>query len=281
MVKFSSNETRYSKEIQNYEIMSQVAERLQGIYIPKLVYKSTNNKAIIYEGISGKSFREVQLDKNFKHKLAGRTLAAIHGKKTKNFDIDVYKKLILYLLSVLGDQSLEEQLVDLMVPCFLSMEKSIGSTMIHGDFHQGNLLFASDIDAFDDKKLENLPPKIKVYILDPEFIMFGRDRAEDIGTFFAKPCIREFKKYQTINETIKNYKAFLEGYNEGLQSLNVNFILQDLYPDGLTVDFHISSYLLYTINVKISEKELRLDSNEVKENIDLLFYLLKNKPFMG
>ncbi len=77
VVKFSADEVRYDKEIKNYSLISSVPSRFPGIYIPKIIYKSAQNRCIIYEGVTGTSFRETQLDKNFKHQLAGQTLSAI------------------------------------------------------------------------------------------------------------------------------------------------------------------------------------------------------------
>ena len=279
VVKFSADDVRYNKEIKNYGLIASVPERFPGIYIPKIIYKSPQNKCIIYEGVSGKSFRETQLEKNFKHQFAGQTLSAIHGTDTNKFVTEPYKKLILYLLSTIGDSSLEEEIVDLMLPYFLSLERSLGATMIHGDFHQGNLILSSEVTTASPEIIEEFPPKIKVYIIDPEFIMPGRDRTEDIGTFFAKPAIKEFNKYKTLVETRKNAEAFIEGYNFALHKMGADFGLLDLYPEGITIDFHVASYVLYDTSEKILEKQLELDSEEVKKNIALLRKILIEKSF--
>ncbi len=275
VVKFSADEVRFSKEIKNYEIISMVPEHFPGIYIPKILYKSSQNRSIIYEGVTGTSFRETKLDKDYKHKLAGQTLAAIHGTETNQFVTEPYKKLILYLLSTLGDSSIQEEILDLMLPSFVSLEKSLGATMIHGDFHQGNLLFSSDATTITQDAIEEFPPKIKVYILDPEFIMPGRDRSEDIGTFFAKPCMKEFQKYGNIDDTKKDIFAFLSGYNFALRKLGTDFDIEDLYPGDLTIGFHIASYVLYDISDRIERKRDTLDSTDIYSKLRLLMKVLR------
>jgi hypothetical protein len=277
VVKFAADEVRYNKEIRNYGIISEATERFPGIYIPKIVYKSHQNRSIIYEGITGKSFRETQLDKNFKHQLAGQTLSSIHGIETDNFATESYKKLILYLLSILNDTELESEILELMLPSFLSLEKSLGSTLIHGDFHQGNLLFSSDATTAGKEIMDEFPPKIKVYIIDPEFIMPGRDRAEDIGTFFAKPLIKEFQKYGTFDETKKDIDAFIKGYNFALSKMGADFALQDLYSAGLTIDFHVSAYILYDISDKIENKKMKIEDEDMQLKIKLLKQILSDK----
>jgi len=274
VVKFSADDVRFNKEIKNYEIISMVPKRFPGIYIPQILYKSEQNRSIIYEGVTGKSFRETKVEKDYKHKLAGQTLAAIHGTETGKFVTEPYKKLILYLLSILGDSSIQEEILDLMLPSFVSLEKSLGATMIHGDFHQGNLLFSSDVTTITQDAIEEFPPKVKVYIIDPEFIMTGRDRSEDIGTFFAKPCMKEFQKYGNIDDTKKDIFAFLNGYNFALRKLGANFDLEDLYPQDLTINFHIASYILYDISDKIERKKSTLDSSDIYSKLRLLMKVL-------
>jgi thiamine kinase-like enzyme len=258
VVKFSADEIRYNKEIKNYEIISKATERFPGIYIPKIVYKSHPNRSIIYEGIMGKSFRETNLDKNFKYQLAGQTL-------------------ILYLLSTLKDSDLEGEILESMLPSFHSLEKSLGSTLIHGDFHQGNLLFSSEATAPVSEIIEEFPPRIKVYIIDPEFVMPGRDRTEDIGTFFAKPLIKEFQKYGTFDETKKDISAFIKGYDFALSKMESNYTLQDLYSGGITIDFHVSSYILYNISEKIESKKSKLEDEDMQDKINLLRKILTDK----
>jgi thiamine kinase-like enzyme len=279
VVKFSADETRFEKEINNYNLIATVPERFPGIYIPEIIYKSSQNRCIIYEGISGKSFRETQLDKDFKHQLAGQTLAAVHGISIREFNTEPYKKLILYLISTLHNKSLEDELLELMLASLFALENSKGSTMIHGDFHQGNLLFSSEITAPLQEIVKEFPPKIKVFIIDPEFVKLGRDRSEDIGTFFAKPCMYEFKKYGTVDDTVKNVDAFLKGYDFALKGMGADFRLKDLYPQELTIDFHVATYLLYDINEKIQSRNLDVTSEELSYKLELLRKLLTEKPF--
>ena len=274
VVKFSADDVRFNKEIKNYEIISMIPKRFPGIYIPKILYKSIQNRSIIYEGVTGKSFKETKLDKDYKFKLAGQTLAAMHGTETGKFVTEPYKKLILYLLSTLGNSTIQEEILELMLPSFVSLEKSLGATMIHGDFHQGNLLFSSDVTTLTQDAIEEFPPKIKVYIIDPEFIMQGRDRAEDIGTFFAKPCIKEFEKYGNIEDTKKDIYAFLNGYNFALRKLGANFDIEDLYPEGLTINFHVASYILYDISERIESKRNTIESTEIYSKLRLLMKIL-------
>ncbi|MFW9853100.1 MAG: phosphotransferase [Candidatus Thorarchaeota archaeon] len=272
VVKFAADESRYNKEIKNYSILSEVPKNHPDIYMPEIIYKSPKNRCIIYEGIIGNNFRKSKMDDTIKHQLAGKTLAAIHGIETGNFSADPYKKLILYLLSTLENEALEQEILELMLPSFIGLEVSKGSTRIHGDFHQGNILFATDED---NQIIEN--NDVKIYIIDPEFITPGRDRAEDMGIFFAKPCIKEFQNKLTVEKTKNNFAIFVESYNDSLQSMGAQYDLFDLYPEGLTIDFHIASYLLYDISDKILSNNLTIKSTEIQQNLKLIRKLLEDK----
>jgi len=62
VVKFSSDEIRFEKEIRNHSKIANVSEVFSGVHVPKILYKSSQNRCIIYEGIDGLSFREAKLD---------------------------------------------------------------------------------------------------------------------------------------------------------------------------------------------------------------------------
>ena len=272
VVKFAADENRYEKEIENYSMLSEVPKNHPGIYMPEIIYKSPKNRCIIYEGIAGSNFRKSSLDDKIKNQLAGKTLAAIHGIETGNFSVEPYKKLVLYLLSTLEDDSLEQEILELMLPSFIGLELSKGSTRIHGDFHQGNILFVSN----ESNQIVN-NDDVKIYIIDPEFITSGRDRTEDMGIFFAKPCMKEYQNTLSIDKTRHNFSLFINSYNNSLQKMGAQFDLFDLYPEGLTIDFHIASYLLYDISDKILSKNLTINSIEIQQNLKLIRNLLSDK----
>ncbi|MBY9000720.1 MAG: aminoglycoside phosphotransferase family protein [Candidatus Heimdallarchaeota archaeon] len=279
VVKFSSDEIRFEKEIRNHSKIADVSKIFSGVVVPKILYKSSQNKCIIYEGIDGMSFRDADLELEDKDILAGQALAAIHGIEVDSLDVAPYKRLILYLLSVLEDPKLEGEILDLMLPYFIALEKSKGATRIHGDFHQGNLLFSSkDIAALENKS-NTSKLNVKVYVIDPEFIMEGRDRNEDIGTFFAKPCIKEFQKTNAIENTKTKFSLFLEGYNRVLEKIGAKYALNELYPEGLTIDFHVATYVLYDLADKILSKQMTTDSEEIKDRLVLLKTILREGPF--
>jgi len=272
VVKFAADENRFKNEIDNYSILSEVTKNHPDIYMPEIIYKSPKNRCIIYEGISGSNFRKSSLEDNIKHQLAGKTLAAIHGIETGNFSVGPYKKLILYLLSTLADETLEQEILELMLPSFIGLEVSKGSTRIHGDFHQGNLLFVVNENNRIIKEDD-----IKTYIIDPEFITPSRDRAEDMGIFFAKPLIKEFQANSKLDKTKYNLSIFIESYNNSLKQMGAQYNLFDLYPEGFTIDFHIASYLLYDISDKILSKNLEIKSLEIQQNLKLIRKLLNDK----
>jgi len=277
VVKFSSSEERYKREIENYERFKDIHLRYKGVYTPKIIYTSPSTRAIIYEGIKGASFRECKLDQNYKHHLAGQVLAAIHGINKEKIDITPYKKFLLYLLSMIKDEKWEKELLELFLPHFLSLESAYSSTIIHGDFHQGNLIFEANVPDTNSINAIMKAPRVRVYVIDTEFSLPGRDRCEDIGTFYAKPILKEFHDYGTISETKKDIKVFIEGYNSALKELNADFTLKDLYPKGETLRFHMAIYILYTITEIINKENLTLLNEKIVQRLKLIRKLLNSE----
>ncbi len=275
LVKFASDNERFNKELENHHLLKSATAKVEGFYTPEIVYKNERLKCIIYEGIEGKSFRVSNLDKNYKYNLAGKTLAVIHSNVTTKIDVQPYKKLILYIVSTFGDVEIEKKIVTQVLPYLKAIETSKGGVCIHGDYHGGNLLIQTGIEE------KNNTPEIKMFVIDPEFAMKQRDRCEDIGTFFSKPVFNEFKKYGNINETVKNFKVFLKGYNAMLKETNAGFFLQDLYPDGLTVDFHIIAYILYFISTQVLDKGKTLFCEDINQCFTLIDEIIQKKPFCG
>lgn len=275
LVKFASDNERFNNEIENHHLLKSATAKVEGFYTPEIVYKNERLKCIIYEGVEGKSFRASNLDKNHKYKSAGKMLAVIHSNQPTKVDVQPYKKLILYIVSTFGDAEIEKKIVTQVLPYLKSIETSKGGVCIHGDYHGGNLLIQTAIEE------KNNTPEIRMFVIDPEFAMKKRDRCEDIGTFFSKPVFNEYKNYGNINETVKNFKAFLKGYNEMLKETNAGFFLQDLYPDGLTVDFHIIAYMLYFISTQLFDKGKSLFCEDVNQCFSIIDEIVQKKPFSG
>ncbi len=276
VVKFPADVERYEKELRNYDLISSSVNRIEGFFSPKMVYKSSITKCLIYEGIEGSNFRESSIDKNTKHRLAGELLAAIHGNDRGTIDISPYKKLIVHLISTISNAKIEQELIDLFLPSLLSLENAQGGAMIHGDYYGANILFKTP--TADSAKKEGLHAN-RVYIIDPEYIAFNRDRCEDIGTFYAKQTLREYQKYGNFHDSLKDYKEFIAGYNNTLKRLGSDFLITDLYPRGLTVDFHIAFFILYDITNNILSKNLDISSPKVLQSVELLEYILEEKPY--
>ena len=271
-VKFASSQERFEKEIANYQIFQNLPLRYPLVNIPDMIYKSPSTRCIIYEGIKGTSFRESTLDKNYKHQLAGQVLAAFHGTKKERINIEPYKKILLYLISVMNDETIEQRLLDNFLPYLVSLESALGGTIIHGDYHQGNLLFKDSSDTLP--KTGKNKSNVSVYLIDTEFATPSRDRFEDIGTFYAKPMLKEYLKFESVNNTLSNIKMFVEGYNLALRELGATFKLGDLYPKGITLPFHLAFYFLYEITEQITEKGLYLDYTDIQKRVELIDKIL-------
>ena len=77
-----------------------------------------------------------------------------------------------------------------------------------------------------------------------------------------------------MNDTKKNIQAFLNGYNRAIRKMGTNFDIEDLYPDGMTVGFHMASYVLYDISDSIETKGIKMESEGIKQKLSLLRKIL-------
>ncbi len=286
-LKFSSSPEKVIQEAENSKILIKRLEQLpadfDNLMTPKLIYSDPEfPHLLVYEGIFGQTYTESKIERMFKAKTAGKLLAAIHGSQTDRIDVDKYKGLMaLVLIDLpLSDQHMME--ISLAVDFSLSkMRHSIGGSLIFADFHMDNVIFGSSIkrDDMDYSVLKDMSAVYKqnVYVIDPEYIYPGdSDRFEDIGTFFAYPCLQEFKRFGTVNETRKDILTFLLGYNQILK-LIVKKDLADLYPHGVPIGFHMA------YNLFLGARELIRKASgdekvlpEVEDRMILGIHLLQN-----
>ncbi|MHA1867239.1 MAG: hypothetical protein ACTSXD_04180 [Candidatus Heimdallarchaeaceae archaeon] len=278
IVKFSKDEEAYIKEISNYEILSSSLKSYPCVLVPPIIYKSAKNKCIIYEaglGVDAKS----NISEDDSLKFAARTLALIHGVGSKEIDIEPYKTVILFLISLLNNESLEQELINLLVPSLAILKISKGSAVIHGDFHKSNLKMVVDSSSDHSSLTTQNCEKVKVYVFNSEFIEANRDRCEDIGAYFALDVLTEYKNNKSFISTKNKIMKFIYEYDKTLNEIGVEQDLQSMYPDGYTIDFHVATYILYDIIDAIKNEKLLIDSSKIQTNLELLRALLRERPF--
>ncbi len=285
-LKFSSSPQKVIQEAENSKILisrlEQLPDDFDNLKTPKLIYSDPKSHLLIYEGIIGQTYTESKIERMFKAKTAGKLLAAIHGSQTDRIDVEKYKGLMALVLIDLPLSDQHKRDISLAVDFSLSkMRNSIGGSLIFADFHMDNVIFGQSIkrDNLDFSVLKDMSAVYKqnVYIIDPEYLYPGdSDRFEDIGTFFAYPCLQEFKRFGTVNETRKDILTFLLGYNQILK-LIVRKDLADLYPHGVPIGFHMAYNLFLGARELI--RKARGDEKvlpEVEDRILLGIHLLQN-----
>lgn len=285
-LKFSSSPQKVIQEAENSKILisrlEQLPDDFDNLKTPKLIYSDPKSHLLIYEGIIGQTYTESKIERMFKAKTAGKLLAAIHGSQTDRIDVEKYKGLMALVLIDLPLSDQHKRDISLAVDFSLSkMRNSIGGSLIFADFHMDNVIFGQSIkrDNLDFSVLKDMSAVYKqnVYIIDPEYLYPGdSDRFEDIGTFFAYPCLQEFKRFGTVNETRKDILTFLLGYNQILK-LIVRKDLADLYPHGVPIGFHMAYNLFLGARELI--RKARGDEKvlpEVEARILLGIHLLQN-----
>ncbi|MHA1400291.1 MAG: hypothetical protein ACTSQE_08075 [Candidatus Heimdallarchaeaceae archaeon] len=278
LVKFATTEESYIKELSNHDFLAGATKNIPCIRIPEIVYKSVKNRCIIYEGISSLEFQN-RITEDTKIKLAGRTLAGIHGINIKELDATPYKGIIIYLVSLLKKEELEEEIINLFLPSLAILQKSKGATVIYGDYHKANLQFIPTIEKSQATTDNNGCDGILVYVLNSEFLEANKDRCEDIGTYFAFSTLLEYQKTRTLSETTKNVRSFIQEYDKTIKKLGGQFELTELYPSGYTIDFHIATYILYDIVDSLQNEKIDLGSEKIKLKFELFRKVLEERPF--
>lgn len=228
------------KVLKEFERALELYRRLEGyekVRTPKPLYNNPAERVIVYEGIRGHSYLEVPMDRNKKAQLAGYALAIIHGSTIRAIDIERLQKLsAITVIKLPISKSKKEELLELIKPQISLLENSSGGAMAFGDFHANNIMFSTGVSE-KEKKIEEI-----TWIIDPEYFDPEEEhicRFEDIGIFYAIPTLEEYIKFGTLYEVYKDIEAFLQGYDSFLlQETCIN--LEDLYPEGIPLDFHIA-----------------------------------------
>ena len=279
VIKFSPSFEDFEKEYGNLNKIKRTIKPFEdAVKVPELLYSNKNLKCLIYEGIKGKTYLEMEYPPEIKSYLVGRALAAFHGDKLKPVDVEAYNAMFLFALKYLqfSDEMLK-LFVDLSLPFVHSIQHSEGGANIFGDFHQENVMFEVNPNVINPTTGF---PEVQTYFIDPEFYTEGqRDRLEDIATFFSKQIQEEFMTTSSISNTQRDLAYFLIGYDEYLKRITGGKTLGDLYPELLPIDFQVVIFILLDLT-----SALRKNPNvfvefpdELNRRLELIFNLLENK----
>ncbi|MFX0199965.1 MAG: phosphotransferase, partial [Candidatus Hodarchaeota archaeon] len=251
-VKFFKTPDKTMEEARKARILQQRLISRQppvpNIRTPQLLHYDPNLGLIVYEGIDGAEYNESNLPPHNKVSLAGRALAAIHGPKIGEINIDRYEGLVAMSTVQLpgAGTNLKNIFLKLFGKHMKLLPTSLGGTTPFGDFHDGNILFSSTPSELGGKEEKLGPEKSIIWIIDPEYLEDTSSRVsrfEDIGIFFSIFFFQEYERTNSISKTQNLLRHFIRGYDTTLQMWGAPS-LKSLYPDGFPINFDVSVALL-------------------------------------
>jgi hypothetical protein len=251
------------------EDASEVVEKMQ--YVKKRItrfekqgIKTTDvlfyaGPVVVMEGIKGEDFKKSSVPVTEKFRMAGRALAALHGKTNNSVKISNQKNLQLVKL-ILPELPFEDKwkasVLKLVENHFSQMNENRGGTVAMGDFHPGNVLYEIDLQKV---------PILSAHLIDPEFLELEpvNDRFEDITNFFFNRCIQEYTQKGKLFQSLAEIGYFIAGYNEIMAYYNKD--LFDFYNFN-SINVHMAQRVLYSI---INLQSITNDVNYFREQAGL------------
>ncbi|UJG41999.1 MAG: hypothetical protein K9W45_05910 [Candidatus Heimdallarchaeum aukensis] len=271
-IKFIENSNDALLEIKNTMTLEKKFAARSVVRIPRFIYVNLgDNPFIAYEGITGINYEDAVEVRN-KSFWAGYVLAVIHGGQTRKVMVDIYEELHRRLVfKIFGGDEQESTVVEKSKPFLQMISSSMGGCDAFGDFHQSNLMLRITPDN----------QVITIALIDPTFWMKGSyDRFEDMGTFFGRQSILEYRETNNLVETAKDIRKFLKGYNVHLKELHVP-TLEEMYPKGLPIDFYIALWAMMDYIEKTEHQGISKEHPDIIKLKEMTYYLLTEYPILS
>ena len=285
LIKFCGNPEKYQQELSNYSTLSRKLLTTDLITTPSVIYHSERLNCVIYEGAKGRSYKELEVERDIKAFIAGRLLAKIHkiGQFNSQMEISYYRDLLLFSLTQIPiSAEQQERIIDKMLPALISVRSSISTVEVLGDFLPTSLIIHIEDKTLLKIRNEMSSPKMNfsAEIINTEGLSFEwRDRFECMGTFFAEQLISEYDEKKKYSQTCADFAALAIGYDLQLSLENSKFSLLGLYPQGLTIDFHVALYLIVGMASLGGQDATEKVQQIIADRFELIEILLNHKPF--
>ncbi|MHA1401044.1 MAG: hypothetical protein ACTSQE_11915 [Candidatus Heimdallarchaeaceae archaeon] len=268
-IKFIEDPSDAMLEIKNTVYLEKKFSARSVVRIPRFIFVNlSNNPFIAYEGISGINYEEAVTirEKSF---WAGYVLSIIHGGQTRPVMTDVYEEIFRRLVMMIyGGEEAEQEIMEKSKNMINMVATSQGGCDAFGDYHQSNLMLRTTANN----------EIVSIALIDPTFWMKGSyDRWEDVGTFFGRQSIIEYRSNRNLADTIEDVKQFIRGYNVHLREINVPS-LSDIYPKGFPVDFYIAIWAMMDYIEKTVNQKIPITHPDIQLLKELAYILLTKQP---
>jgi len=264
----------YNLEESQYHKLLSRTEFASNIKIVELLYKNKEEQILIYDRAHGVSLDDLGLKKDIYYYQFGALMAVLHGTETEKLNLNVTKELVNYLVNQLP---FEKKFVDK----FMKILKEHYRLFDHA-YAAYEPLTTIELDLLSATPIHDVITKRD--IMQEEAIYFEvlpslvtdiqLDRMEDLANLVADDAIMEYRNTGEVSETLNNVISLLEGY-EGYYEANTASPLDQLYPNGLSIDLHVVKGVLleaYSSSDDLDEAHLNLLQS-------FCIYLLTERPF--
>ncbi len=268
-IKFIEDALDVLIEIRNSSFLEKKFSTRSIVKIPRYIYVNLKPPTFIaYEGITGINYEDAHtvVDKSF---WAGYVLSIIHEGKPRPVITDIYEELYRRLvLSIYGGDEKEQEIMEKSKNLIEMVSSSHGGSDAFGDFHQSNLMIRATTQG----------EVVSIALIDPTFWMQGSfDRFEDMGTFFGRQILLEYRQTQSILRSLDDIQRFIQGYDVHLREVNGS-PLKELYPKGYPLDLFMSTWAMMDIIDKTTNQGVPSDHPDVILLKDLAFFFLTEQP---
>ncbi len=250
------------------------------VHTSQLLYFSHSNSLLIYEGLKNtQEFFESRLDEPQKLFLAGMALPYIHGIFRQKILVDRYLHLITNVLDGIPFNPDERtELKSLIQPDLRKIGLSESGANCFGDYHPGNIMF-KDSDYKTSNTGDIRIDQTEIYLIDPAYLdrSGNVDRAEDLGTFFAKFAYNDFIMSQSFDRCVSDFDLICKGYNFTISQNGIT--LEQFYPEGTTFDFQIALGILIDTMFKIRSASVSNPESRLRTTFAAVEQILKDHPF--
>ncbi len=268
-IKFMEDTNDILTEIKNSALLEKNFVSRSIVRVPRYIYVNLQTPSFIaYEGMEGISYEDATQisDKSF---WAGYVLSIIHGREPRKVISDIYEEMFRRLvLAIFGGHDSEQEIMEKSKILIQMMNESSGGCDSFGDFHQSNLLVRGTQKG----------DLLSIALIDPTFWMEGSfDRFEDIGTFFGRQAIVEFRKTHDFEVVAEDIREFLKGYNVHLKEVKAP-LLAEIYPKGYPLDLFLAIWAMMDIMDKTNTLNIPKNHQDIVSLKNMAQYCLITHP---
>lgn len=264
-------------EIKRYNELEKRCAPIDNIDAQPLISIFQEDLQLVYEVSDYEKLSVFNYDLETKDYIVGKILAMLQGRSTHSLDAEFPRQLIEFLLDSLDFSTKEINSINkLLQPHYDLITNSTGGYFPATLFNPPNMAIIALKDLDDISQIDiDQNRAFKIIIPIDQVEASVADRMADIASYFLPRVYREFLKTGNVLDSKYELINFLKGYNYLSRKVVVPS-LDELYPEGLTLDFQ------FLLTFLLSEASLQKSNPTYSWNSDKLrfsYFLILKRPF--